>query len=171
FVSTPSPRPYRESELQPVSSLSPTPRAVYYEPAVHSIYGTDARRYTPVYERRKIEHAARLFEQPQSQVSPLRTVAEETNDDEKFVIRLTVGAEDEHQMNGTHDPHYATESRRSQMQMPTIIRSPSPAAAYVPQPKPRTKYALRQSASERDARFPSDFFRDLFPNQIQITRL
>lgn len=38
----------------------------------------------------------RLFEHPSPQVSPLRTVTEETpaDNDDKFVIRLTVGDED-----------------------------------------------------------------------------
>ncbi|KAF8355992.1 hypothetical protein PRIPAC_97615, partial [Pristionchus pacificus] len=173
LVSSPSPKPYKPKEGESSSPLLPTARAVYYEPAVHSIYGTDARRYTPVYERRKIEHAARLFEHPSPQVSPLRTVTEETpaDNDDKFVIRLTVGDEDVAGNPARHDsPH---DSRKSALlrDVPTIVRSPSPAAAYVPQPKPRAKYALRHSASERDARHPSDFFRDSFPNQIQITRL
>ncbi|GMR61687.1 hypothetical protein PMAYCL1PPCAC_31882, partial [Pristionchus mayeri] len=168
LVASPSPRPYKPKESE--IPLVPTPHAIYYEPAVHSIYGTDARRYTPTYERRKIEHAARLFEHPPQQASPLRTVAEESNDnDEKFVIRLTVG--DDSNSNGING--FPQDSRKSALlhDIPTIIRSPSPAAAYVPQPMPRAKYALRHSASERDARHPSDFFRDSFPNQIQITRL
>ncbi|GMT05837.1 hypothetical protein PENTCL1PPCAC_28011, partial [Pristionchus entomophagus] len=172
LVSAPSPRPYKSKESEIASPLSPTPRAVYYEPAQTSIYGTDARRYTPTYERRKIEHAARLFDQHSPQPTSLRTVAEEPNDnDDKFVIRLTVGDEDESGYPRNHGSPQDPRKSALQRDVPTIVRSPSPAAAYVPQPKPRTKYALRHSASERDARHPSDFFRDSFPNQIQITRL